>query len=251
MKPSDHAARQRRFYDTRRHDHLQAGEGDVYARNLARRLARGAGIEKCHRVLEVGAGFGRFTFDLLEFCDSLTALDLSPVALATLERTRDERGIPPERCRVHCADADAVTPQAPGGEFDFVVGFFLLHHLEDVARTLGALRNVLVAGGRMAFVEPNRRNPLFLAQVACCPDMSWREEKGMFRLSARGVNAIFRELGLRPRDTESFGFFPPRIVNLAPGFALERRLERIGLLKPILPMLLISAEAPRTGAVEP
>ena len=251
MTPSDHAARQRRFYDTRRHDHLQAIEGDAYAHNLAEHLARGAGIEKHHRVLEVGAGFGRFTFDLLEFCDSITALDLSSVALDTLERTRDERGIPRERCRVHCADADAVTPDALGGEFDFVVGFFLLHHLEDMARTLGTLRTVLAAGGRMAFVEPNRRNPLFLAQVACCPDMTWREEKGMFRLSARGVNAVFRELGLRPLDSEPFGFFPPQIVNLAPGFALEKRLERIGLLKPILPMLLLSAEAPQRDTVAP
>ena len=103
----------------------------------------------------------------------------------------------------------------------------------------------------MAFVEPNRRNPLFLAQVACCPDMTWREEKGMFRLSARGVNAVFRELGLRPLDSEPFGFFPPQIVNLAPGFALEKRLERIGLLKPILPMLLLSAEAPQRDTVAP
>jgi SAM-dependent methyltransferase len=251
LTPSDHAARQRRFYDTRRHDHLQAAVGDAYAHNLAERLARGAGIERHHRVLEVGAGFGRFTFDLLEFCDSLTALDLSPVALEALERTRDERGIPPERCRVHCADADAVTPDAPGGAFDFVVGFFLLHHLEDMARTLGALRSALAAGGRMAFVEPNRRNPLFLAQVACCPDMTWREEKGMFRLSARGVNAAFRELGLRSRETEFFGFFPPQIANRAPGLALEKRLERIGLLKPILPMLLLSAEAPLADAVAP
>jgi hypothetical protein len=120
-----------------------------------------------------------------------------------------------------------------------------------MVRTLGVLRSVLAAGGRMAFVEPNRRNPLFLAQVACCRDMSWREERGMFRLSARGVNAAFRELGLRPRETGYFGFFPPQIVNLAPGFALEKRLERIGLLKPILPMLLLSAEAPQADAVAP
>jgi SAM-dependent methyltransferase len=251
MTSLGYAARQRRFYDTRRHEHLQAGEGDTYAHNLAERLARGAGIEKHHRVLEVGAGFGRFTFELLAFCDSITALDLSPVALATLERTRDGRGIPPDRCRVHCADADAVTPGALGGEFDFVVGFFLLHHLEDMARTLGVLRIALAAGGRMAFVEPNRRNPLFLAQVACCRDMGWREEKGLFRLTARGVSAVFREVGLRPLPGESFGFFPPQIVNFAPGFALEKRLERIGLLKPILPLLLLSAEAPQPDAVAP
>ena len=103
----------------------------------------------------------------------------------------------------------------------------------------------------MAFVEPNRRNPLFLAQVACCRDMDWREEAGMFRLSARRVNAVFRELGLRPLDTQSFGFFPPQIVNLAPGFALEKRLERIGLLKPILPMLLLSAETPQRDTAAP
>jgi hypothetical protein len=39
----------------------------------------------------------------------------------------------------------------------------------------------------MAFVEPNRWNPLFLAQMLCCPDTARREESGIDRLGARPV----------------------------------------------------------------
>jgi hypothetical protein len=98
----------------------------------------------------------------------------------------------------------------------------------------------------MAFVEPNRRNPLFLAQVACCADMSWAEEKGMFRLSARRVESAFDAAGLEPAPTRRFGFFPPQVVNrFAAARRLEARLEAARLLRPVLPFLLLGARRPR------
>jgi SAM-dependent methyltransferase len=236
---------QRRFYETREHAHLQPRDQDRYAARLVRELAQGVGIGRQDRVLEVGAGFGRFSFALLDHCRELVALDLSPRALAALEAERDRRGVPPWRCVPRCGDLSALAPEQLGERFPFVVGFFILHHLPDPAAAIHQLAAVLAPGGTVAFVEPNRRNPLFLAQVACAPDMSWAEERGMFRLRARAVEQAFRAAGLEVLPTRRFGFFPPQLVNrFATARRIEAAIEAAGVFEPVLPFLLLRARAP-------
>ncbi|MFQ5415551.1 MAG: class I SAM-dependent methyltransferase [Myxococcota bacterium] len=244
MNADDHVSRQQRFYDERDHDHLQAQADDLYARNLVDHLADQLGIGPDGRVLELGAGFGRFTFPLLERCGSVVSVDLSAVALARLEAERDARGIPAARCSVHAANLDELTAEALGERFDWIVGFFLLHHLSDYCASIERLASLMTPRGQMAFVEPNRRNPLFLLQVIGCRDMTWAEEKGMFRLSRRDVEAAYREAGLTNVGCHRFGFFPPQIFNrfhTARGF--ERYVEGLALARPVLPFLLLSARA--------
>jgi len=245
---SDHVARQDRFYETGAHAHLQSQVGDAYAERLAGRLAQALDMKAGDRVLEVGAGFGRFTFPLLSHCASVVALDLSARTLASLARARDERGIPEASCRPVCGDVDVLDAVAVGAPFDHVVGFFFLHHLVDAAATLRRLARWVAPGGGVAFVEPNRRNPLFAAQVLFCRDMSWREERGMFRLSRAAVEASYRAAGLGDVRAEAFGFFPPQIVNrLSAARRLEDRLQRLRPLRGLLPFLLLSARRPQPG----
>jgi SAM-dependent methyltransferase len=234
--------RQRRFYESRPHEHLQARADDYYAAKLVRSLVAAAGIGPDDDVLEVGAGFGRFTFELLGHCRSVVALDLAPTALERLAVERDARGISRERLRTRCADLTSLEADALGERFRFVVGFFLLHHLEPMSPAIHRLATFLAPAGTLAFVEPNRRNPLFLAQVACCADMTWAEESGMFRLSARDVLRAFRSAGLAPGPVEQFGFFPPQLLNRSSGIQrLEAWLERRKVLQPVLPFLLLRA----------
>lgn len=249
MKSDAHTARQREFYDGGEHAHLRAQRDDWYADKLAAGLVDYLGIRPEHRVLELGAGFGRFTFSLLEHCASVVAVDLSSRVLAELEHERDARGIPPERCRTICSDV-ADLDAAAAGPVDFVVGFFVLHHLPEVRDALARLAPALAPHGAMGFLEPNRRNPAFLIQLLVSPDMSWREERGMFQLSAASVAADARGAGLAPRAPASFGFFPPPIVNrFAPARRLEGWLEARRWLRPVLPFLLLGADAPDGGTV--
>ena len=235
---------QREFYDSRPHDHLQPQLADPYSARLVARLSAEIGLGPESRVLEVGAGFGRFTFELLGHCRSVVALDLSGEALARLTEARDERGISADRCQPLCADLQQLDAAVLNEPFDFVVGFFILHHLPDYRAAIARLASCLGSRGRMAFVEPNRRNPLFLAQVACCEDMSWAEEKGMFSLGYRGVERACAAAGLAPRPTRRFGFFPPQVINrFAFAARVEEGIEKLGLLNPILPFLLLGAEA--------
>jgi hypothetical protein len=172
-------------------------------------------------------------------------------ALARLVEARDDRGVSPERCRPHCADLQQLSVDAVGGPFDFVVGFFILHHLPDYHGAIARLAPCLETGGRMAFVEPNRRNLLFAAQVAFCEDMTWAEEKGMFRLSSRGVERALASAGLASCATRRFGFFPPQIINrFAKAARLEEGIEKLGIFGPLLPFLLLSAEAGQDGGGE-
>lgn len=240
MNESEHVARQKAFYERRAHEHLRMRDDDRYARKLVATLAGALEIGPSHRVLEVGAGFGRFTLPLLSHCGELLALDVSRRSLDELERARDARGIPPERCRTLCRDVCGVAEARPG-RFDFVVGFFLLHHLPDPARSVAELAGLLAPGGGLGFVEPNRRNPLFLLQIAWCRDMSWREEKGLLRLGGRSTESAFRSAGLEQVATQTFGFFPPQILNRwERAGRVEERLERIGALRGVLPFRLFS-----------
>jgi SAM-dependent methyltransferase len=199
-------------------------------------------MQSHHRVCEIGASFGRFTIPLLSHCQSLLAVDLSERALSELEATTNALGIPESRCRVHVADARDLTLDAIGEPVDFVVGFFILHHLGDLAGTIRSLSGLVRAGGGLAFLEPNRRNPLFLAQLVACRDMRWSEEKGLFTLSARGVASAYRAAGLSVDPVIRFGFFPPQVVNRVTCLRrLEGRLERSRLLAPVLPFLLMTA----------
>lgn len=246
---SDHVSRQRRFYDERGHAHLRAQEDDHYARKIAGRVASRVGLRRDDRVLEVGAGFGRFTFSLLEHCDSLHALDLSERALESLARNREERGIPEASCRTLCASVDAYaqSDEAPADQdrFDCIIGFFFLHHLPDFAASIQSLSTRLAPGGRIAFVEPNRVNPLYAIQLTACKDMDWSEEKGLFALSQAKVETAFRAAGLEGVETERFGFFPPQLLNRSAWIRrVETGLEEARVLRPLLPFLLLTARAP-------
>lgn len=244
MTPSPSLDR-RGFYESRRHDHLQPRNDDLYSAKLVGTVATAVGLGRADRVLEVGAGFGRFTFSLLDHCASVVAIDLTPRALKTLDATRAERGIPSARCTARVLDITTLEPAALGERFRFVVGFFILHHLPDVGDAIRRLARLLEPGGFLAFVEPNRRNPLFLAQVACCRDMTWADEKGMFQLSARKVDAALRVAGLEAEPVRRFGFFPPAVVNrFELARRLEARLECLRVLQPLLPFLLLSGRAP-------
>jgi SAM-dependent methyltransferase len=249
VSDSDSVDRQRRFYDTREHAHLQVQTDDFYASKLAHRMVDALGIRDSDRVLEVGAGFGRFTFPLLERCAEVVALDLSRVALEKLEARRDALGVDRRRLTTFCGNLDGVGAGELGQRFDFVVGFFLLHHLPDVAGSIEQLASVLSSGGRIGFLEPNRRNPLFLAQLAACADMTWAQERGMFRLSRGHVEDAYRRAGLEVLDTGNFGFFPPQVLNPLP-FArrIEERLESLAVLQWVLPFLILTARAPEEGA---
>lgn len=237
-------ARQAEFYATRPHTHLQYAPNSVYARNLVEHLLEVARLPGDSRVLEVGCGAGRFSIPLLQrLGGELTTFDLSEPLLEQLRRHLSGLDrTTSARCRVVSGDIHHLEESIGAGQFDAAIGFFFLHHLDDLQGALANMRMALRPGGRMFFIEPNRRNPLFLLQVLCCPDMTWRDERGMFTLGQRRIREAFAAAGLSAPRIETFGWFPPQILDRWPRtLRLEKRIEGMQACKPILPFRLISS----------
>ena len=228
---------QEEFYSKGKHKHLQWGEHSLYARLLAEQLCDTLGVTKQQTMLELGCGGGRFTPHLLRRLQSVTALDNSKSLLDALPQNAG----PEVKLHVRLASVYDLPSEFPQESFDAVGGFFILHHLENIRACLAAAKSVLRRGGRIGFVEPNRRNPLFLLQVLCCPDMAWRGEKGLFLFNAARIMRLFDVVGFRDVRLKRFGFFPPQILDNWPRtLKFQQMLESVRPLYPLLPFVLIS-----------
>ncbi len=237
--------RQRAFYNTRPHQHLQYAPQSVYAKHLVQHVVQAAQLPQRSQVLEIGCGAGRFTVDLLQRLDGkLVALDLSENLLRGLRRQLEQ--LPVEgRAKWELVMGDVYHLDTVFGEarFDAVVGFFFLHHLDDLTRAIQELRKLLRPNGQMLFVEPNRRNPLFLLQVLCCPDMSWSEEKGMFTLGQARIRTGFVSAGMSTPTIQTFGWFPPQLLDRWRWtMRVEEWVEQQRLFRPILPFRIIRSQ---------
>jgi len=116
---------------------------------LGRELDAGYG-----RSLEIGAGTGYFSLNLLQagVVREATCTDISPGMVRTLAGNAERLGL-----KVRTARADAEALPFPDGSFDLVLGHAVLHHLPDLQKAFAEFHRVLAPGGRIAFAgEPSR-----------------------------------------------------------------------------------------------
>jgi ubiquinone/menaquinone biosynthesis C-methylase UbiE len=133
-------------------DYGEIGAGQVLGKL---RKALGEAPGRYRRALEIGAGTGYFTLNLLRsgVVDRATATDISPGMLRRLEATAGRLGL-----EVETAEVDAETLPFPDASFDLVIGHAVLHHLPGLGRAMSEFHRVLVPGGTIAFMgEPSRR----------------------------------------------------------------------------------------------
>jgi SAM-dependent methyltransferase len=213
--------------------------GSLYTLHHLDELQRVTGIRAGDRVLDVGCGMGRYSIPLAARGVSVEGIDLSPFLLDRLrECNTSGRGIP-----TYCLDI-LDHPQELENAYDAVVGFFVLHHLHDLARSFAAMKRVVKPGGVIAFVEPNAFNVLYYVQIVVTPTMTWKGDRGMARMRPGVIFPAMREAGLDSPRLHRFGFFPPFVARRPAGMWLERRLERVPLWRPLLPAALFSARRP-------
>jgi ubiquinone/menaquinone biosynthesis C-methylase UbiE len=106
------------------------------------------------RSLEIGAGTGYFSLNLLQtgVVGEATCTDISPGMLATLERNAAALGL-----AVETAACDATELPFADESFDLVLGHAVLHHLPDLDRAFAEFARVLRPGGTLFFAgEPSR-----------------------------------------------------------------------------------------------
>jgi len=106
------------------------------------------------RSLEIGAGTGYFSLNLLQagVVEQATCTDISPGMVTTLGANAERLGL-----RVKAARADAESLPFADSSFDLVVGHAVLHHLPNLRRAFAEFHRVLRPGGRIVFAgEPSR-----------------------------------------------------------------------------------------------
>ncbi len=235
---------QRRHYEQREHRHLLPGEGGVYADNIVAKLWSSLGIQGGHGI-EIGCGAGRFTLPFLTRCRKLEAVDLSARQLRVLASELERQGIDRDRWNLHECDIENLDGLLPRGAHDFLVGVFILHHLRDPEATVARLCRLVRPGGRVGFLEPNRWNPLFFLQILCCPDMTWKEERGLYQLGGRRLHRMLQQSGLVDCHVTTAGFFPPQILNrFDAALRVEHRIEQWRPLRPVLPFQIVTGSVP-------
>ncbi len=118
------------------------------------RKVLGAGPGRYARSLEIGAGTGYFTLNMLRagLIEEATCTDISQGMLATLSANAKRLGL-----EVETVAADAEQLPFADGSFDLVLGHAVLHHIPDLPRAFGEFARVLAPGGTLLFAgEPSR-----------------------------------------------------------------------------------------------
>jgi SAM-dependent methyltransferase len=137
------------------------------------------------KALEIGAGTGYFSLNLASegLIGPLTATDISPGMLESLERTANELGIEVE---TEVAEAEALPFE--DGSFDVVLGHAILHHIPDLERAFAEFERVLRPGGLMIFCgEPSRYGDRLAAvpkRVGSLLGPAWRLAVGASKSAA-------------------------------------------------------------------
>jgi ubiquinone/menaquinone biosynthesis C-methylase UbiE len=139
------------------------------------RKALGGPAQHYRRALEVGAGTGYFTLNLLRagtIADAV-AMDISPGMLRTLDATAARLGV-----TVRTVEGDAESLPFEDASFELVLGHAVLHHLPDLDRAMSEFRRVLVPGGTLAFMgEPSRHGDRLAAapkRIGAVVEPAWR-----------------------------------------------------------------------------
>jgi ubiquinone/menaquinone biosynthesis C-methylase UbiE len=140
-------------------DFGELGLGQVIAK-----LRKALGGEPRHypRALEIGAGTGYFTLNLMRAgtIGRATCSDISPGMLETLAENAAQLGL-----EVDTQAADAERLPFADASFDLVLGHAVLHHIPDLPRAFAEFWRVLAPGGTLLFAgEPSRYGDR-LAQV--------------------------------------------------------------------------------------
>jgi ubiquinone/menaquinone biosynthesis C-methylase UbiE len=129
--------------------------GEVGQEQVRSKLRKALGHEprRYARALEIGAGTGYFSLNLLRarVIGEAVATDISPGMLRRLEHSAEELGL-----AVETAACEASSLPFADDSFDLVFGHAVLHHLPDLDAAFREFRRVLRPGGVVAFCgEPS------------------------------------------------------------------------------------------------
>ena len=123
---------------------------------------------------------------------------------------------PGHRAKVLCQDIFKME-----GQFDYVTGFFVLHHFKDHGPLFDRIKKLLKPGAKIGFIEPNPWNPLYYIAPLFYPGITFSGEYYWMNTKGR-LNKVLSETGFSGIEVKKFGFLPPQILNLPGGPSLDK-----------------------------
>ena len=133
-------------------DYGEIGQAQVRAK--LRKALGGEPTQPFGDALEIGAGTGYFSLNLLQLglIERATATDISPGMLSALSASAAALGVEVDTVR-----AEAESLPFADESFDLIFGHAILHHIPDLERAFSEFERVLRPGGTLAFCgEPSR-----------------------------------------------------------------------------------------------
>jgi SAM-dependent methyltransferase len=226
------AREQIRTANVRYHDLAAAGYDskwgiaydDEGARQVVGKLRKALGADpgRFDRALEIGAGTGYFSLNLLRagVVGEAVATDISPGMLEVLSESAAELGL-----EIETAACEASELPFPDDSFDLVIGHAVLHHLPDLDAAFREFRRVLRPGGVVAFCgEPS----LYGDRLAALPKRGahavaplWRALMGAGE-RVNGHNGEASEEALLEQVVDVHAFTPAALAGHARAAGLQR-----------------------------
>lgn len=238
LKRRAHNEVQKSYYEQKDSFSMRPANSRYVNRHLDKFLEQ-TKIKKEGRILDVGCGRGKYTLLLAERGYPVEGMDLTPGLLDQFRRSDGERfNIP-----LYQSDITTHDPNLDG-QFDAVVGFFVLHHLFNITKSFTAIAALAKPGAQVIFLEPNAYNPLYYLQMLLIPGMTWKGDKGVFKMRKNLIFKAMKDAGLTNLEIHRFGFFPPFITNTYFGEQLEGVFEKFPLWQQILPFQIFIGQKP-------
>ncbi len=153
------------FYDSLAacYDEEQDARGQHYLRRVERDLVEKHVLSMFkgqERVLELGAGTGRFSLLLAKHAQKVVAVDVSPQMLSVLNTKALADGI--SCVDTACGDMEGAWPKGP---FDWVCSMSALEYVADLDGIVAQASDKLTDGGRLYFITAHRTPFRWFTQI--------------------------------------------------------------------------------------
>lgn len=168
------------------------------------------------RVIELGAGYGRFVLPLAKLGYKVTAVDISEKLLQLIKKRARKFGIDKNLNYVNSNFEKPVFESHFDGAFCISTFHLLSDKEEERIKILSNLVKSVKSGGRVLVIEPNPLNPFYYPFYLFSKEASWAVEKNFTKSSEGHLRTIFRKFGLKTIEVRYVGFLPLRFIDIFP-----------------------------------
>lgn len=189
----------------------------LFKKDFYQRLG-GLEIFRNKNVLDIGCGDGEDALHISEFAKNVVGLDIQVY--------NNWKSIKNSKLRFELGVGENLPFK--NSSFDALFIKDVLHHVDDIEKTLKEMKRVTTHGGLVVVVEGNRYNPLFYIHMT--------RIGGHEHLSQKKFMAVIRKYFKRSHFIHFESHFIPFINEPLFKFIIlvEKAMGRIGILKPIL-----------------